>query len=328
MIFRSLEWVHAFWFIPLLFAFMFFHDRRRARLMSTFSGGRGLLRRPNARRIARCICFLALSSLLFALMQPAWNPTPTKVERRGRDIVFLLDVSRSMLAEDIAPNRLKRAKIAIKDVIDRFDNHRVGLVVFAGGTAVKCPLTFDHNFFRLALDDASPETISRGGSNIGDAIRRASKEVFIGEESRRGRDLILISDGADQESFPVEAAKQARERGIRIIALGLGDDKTGHPIPINNEEGERGYLKYNGERVLTQLVPTTLKEVASASKGGHYLHVATGHINLDEVYDRLIKQEEAQVLETKEVLEYQSQFQLFLILALIGIVLEGVIHER
>ncbi|MDF1664835.1 MAG: VWA domain-containing protein [Planctomycetota bacterium] len=327
MIFQSLEWAHLFWILPLFLIFIVFHDRRRERLMSSFSGGRGILRRLNLRRLARALCFFSLSAMILALMQPAWNPTPTKVERRGRDIVFLLDVSRSMLAEDIAPNRLERAKIAIKDVIDRFDSHRVGLVVFAGGTAVKCPLTFDHNFFRLALDDAHPESISRGGSNIGDAIRRASKEVFLGDDNRRGRDLILISDGADQESFPVEAAKQARERGIRIISLGLGDDKVGHPIPVERN-GQRSFLEYNGERVLSQLVPTTLKDVAKASKGGHYLHVATGHINLDEVYDRLIEQEEAQVLETKEVLQYKSQFQFFLILALIGVFVEGVIHER
>lgn len=327
MIFQSIEWVHAFWILPPLLAFTLYCDRQRRRHMTLFSGGRGLLQGPNRRRLARGSCFLTFIAMIIALMQPAWSPTPTKVERRGRDIVFLLDVSRSMLAEDLAPNRLERAKIAIRDVIDRFDSHRVGLVVFAGGTAVKCPLTFDHSFFRLALDDANPDSISRGGSNIGDAIRRASKEVFIGEEKRRGRDLILISDGADQESFPVEASKQAREQGIRIIALGLGDDKVGQPIPIDNN-GRRSFLQYNGQQVLSQLIPTTLKDVADASKDGHYLHVATGHIDLDEVYERLIEQEEAQVLETKDVLQYRSQFQLFLILALMGVFLQGVIHER
>lgn len=327
MIFQSIQWIHGFWLLPILFIFFIVQDRKRRKQILQFSNERAHVYRALRRRMKRVLFFLAISALLLALMQPAWNPSPTKVERRGRDVVFLLDVSRSMLAEDLAPNRLERAKIAIRDVIERFDNHRVGLVVFAGGTAVKCPLTFDHNFFRLALDDASPETISRGGSNIGDAIRRASKEVFVGENRQRGRDLILISDGADQESFPVEAAKQARERGIRIIALGLGDDKAGHPIPID-QDGQRTFVQFQGKQVLSQLDSSTLKAVSDASKDGVYLHVATGHIDLDDVYEQLIEQEEARVLETKEVLEYQPQFQLFLALALLCLFLEGVVHER
>jgi Ca-activated chloride channel homolog len=328
MIFRALNWFHGLWLLPLLIILLVIASRRRSRTLFDFSRSvivEGSLARRGLKSALRV---LALGAVIFALSQPAWDPQPTTVQRRGRDIVFLIDVSRSMLAEDLAPNRLERAKIVVRDVLNVFGDHRVGLVAFAGSSVVKCPLTFDHNFMRLALDDLTTDSITRGGSLIGDAIRKALTQVFVDKDKTGGQDIILISDGDDQESFPLEAAKQARERGVRIIALGLGDDKTGQPIPIVAANGQRRYLRYQGRQVTTQLIPKTLRQVSRASLEGRYLHVATGHINLDEIYARLIENEEMRELDSKDVIEYQDKFQIFLLIALVFCFMEGIIHER
>ena len=178
---------------------------------------------------------LAFVSIVVALTEPKWNPQPQQIRRKGRDVVILLDTSRSMLAEDIKPNRLERSKIAISDLLEVLAGDRVAIVTFAGNATVKCPLTQDYAFVRMALADISTESTSRGGTLIGDAIRKAAEEVFD-KQSRQYKDLILITDGEDHDSFPVEAAKKAAKEGVRIIAIGLGDDATGSRIPITGPE--------------------------------------------------------------------------------------------
>ncbi len=205
------------------------------RINSSVSVGRQVLK--------GLLLMAAFVAIVFALCEPAWNGKPKKVKRRGRDIVVLLDVSRSMLAEDIRPNRLERAKIAIGDLLDVLAGDRIGLVTFAGNTTVKCPLTHNYAFMRLALSEVGTESTNKGGTKIGDAIRQAVDKVF-GEGVEKYRDMILITDGGDHESFPVEAANVAGSRGIRIIAIGLGDEDVGAPIPVFGDGRKKGYLEY------------------------------------------------------------------------------------
>jgi len=162
----------------------------------------------------------AFISIVVALTEPKWNPQVEKIKRRGRDICILLDTSRSMLAEDIKPSRLERSKIAISDLLETLVGDRVAIVTFAGNSVVKCPLTQDYAFVRMVLADISVESTSRGGTMIGDAIRKATEEVFD-RQSRQFKDIILITDGEEHEgyeSFPVQAAEKAAAEGIRIIA--------------------------------------------------------------------------------------------------------------
>lgn len=328
MILQAPEFLYLLWLWPLLWVFELYGWRARAKGRLDFARP-GQADRSDGRVMAAVILRqAAVLGLLLALIQPSWSPKPKTLKRRGRDIVFIIDVSRSMMAEDLAPNRLERAKIAVKDFLNAYDNHRVALIAFAGSTVLKCPLTFDHNFMRLALEDLSPESITRGGSLIGDAIRKAIHEVFQEDEDSRARDIILISDGEDHESFPQEAAALAGERGIRILSIGLGDDKRGQPIPVMDDSGQRQYLSYQGQVVKTQLKPQTLRDVAAASKGGHYLHVATGHFNLDKIYGQLIAGESSRVIETEDVLDYDAKFPIFLILALICAAVGVFIDER
>jgi Ca-activated chloride channel homolog len=191
---------------------------------------------------------LAFVLIVLALTEPKWNPQPQQIRRQGRDVAILLDTSRSMLAEDIKPNRLERSKIAISDLLEVLKGDRVAIVTFAGNATVKCPLTQDYAFVRMALADITTESTSRGGTMIGDAIRKAADEVFD-KESREFKDIILITDGEDHDSFPVEAARKAAEDGVRIIAIGLGDDNTGSRIPITGPDGQTTFLKYQGQEV-------------------------------------------------------------------------------
>jgi len=254
----------------------------------------------------------AFASVVVALTEPKWNPQPQQIRRRGRDVVILLDTSRSMLAEDITPNRLERSKIAISDLLEVLRGDRIGIITFAGNATVKCPLTQDYAFVRMALADISTESSSRGGTMVGDAIRKAAEEVFD-KQSRQYKDVILITDGEDHDSFPVQAAEKAAEEGVRIIAIGLGDDATGSRIPITGPSGERTFLMYQGQEVWSKLDSDTLREVAYATDGGKYLSVAPGTtMDLGRIYEDLIASAEGRELESMSMMKYDEKFQIFI----------------
>jgi Ca-activated chloride channel homolog len=269
----------------------------------------------------------AFATLVIALTQPGWNPKARKIRRSGRDIAILLDTSRSMLAEDIKPNRLSRARIAIGDLLDSLEGDRIGLVTFAGNSTVKCPLTQDYAFMRLALADVTIESTSKGGTAIGDAIRKATDEIFD-KQSRKYKDIILITDGEDHESFPVPAAEKAAEDGIRIIAIGLGDQGSGARIPIITADGQKSFLKHDGQEVWSRLDGDELREIAFATPEGKYLAVETGTFDLDKIYQDIIASAEKRKLESETMMQYDERFQVFLVLAILFIVCEIVISER
>ncbi|MEC9372468.1 MAG: VWA domain-containing protein [Planctomycetota bacterium] len=326
------EWLVWLWALPLLLALVVWGQSRRWTLLRRFIETPLVARMAPDRSVVRqvvkpMLLLAALGLIIVALARPAWNPQPREVTRTGRDVVFLVDVSRSMLATDLAPNRLERAKIAIRDALEVLEGDRIGLVAFAGSAVVKCPLTLDTAFFRMALEELDTESVARGGTNIGDAVRKVLNEIFD-EDSKGYRDIVLITDGEDQESFPVEAARVAAEQGVRIIAIGLGDETRGTPIPVTDVDGRRTFLTYQGERVLSRLDAATLREMAAASEEGVYFNVATGNIALDEVYAELIARAERRELQTREAVQYDEQFQVFLLIALGIIGLESFIRER
>jgi Ca-activated chloride channel family protein len=275
-----------------------------------------------------CLLIVAFAAIVFALTRPAWNPTPREVKRKGRDVVILLDTSRSMLAEDIKPNRLERAKLAIGDLMETIRGDRIGIITFAGDTSVKCPLTQDYSFVRMALDQITTESAPKGGTNVGDAIRKAVGDVFD-QQVKEYKDIILITDCDDlEESFPVQAAEKAGQRGIRIIAVGLGNPDEGARIPIVEPNGTKTFLKYQGQEVWTKLDEQTLRQVVAATPAGAYIPVQTGTFDLGEIYNDLVFSAQRRDLESTTVLEYNEKFQVFLALALILIVIEEFISER
>ncbi len=332
MKFYGVPMFHLFWLLPVLVALWGLAHWRRKQALERFAVAELLgslnQRINNAARIwKQILLFLAIAFLILSLARPAWNPQPRIASREGRDVVFIVDVSRSMLADDLAPNRLERAKLSIRDCLEGLDGDRVGLIAFAGSSVVKCPLTMDYGFFRMMLEEIGPNDISRGGTLIGDALRKAISEVFD-EADKEFRDIILITDGDDQESFPVEAAKLAGEAGIRIIAIGLGDETQGQRIPITDEQGRRTFLTYHGEEVWTKLNAETLRDVAKASHDGAYLNVATGAFDLKTIYQEFIASAKKKSLEDARITAYEEKFQVFLLMAIVLLVAETLLSER
>lgn len=277
------------------------------------------------RSILRSMLFImAIGCVVAALARPWWGSEERSVVRTGRDVAFLIDVSRSMLAEDLAPNRLERAKLWVDDALNARAGDRVAIIGFAGGTAIASPLTFDVGYARLALRSLDTESVTLGGTNLGDAIRRTVREVFeltpeVVAESRQ-RDLVIITDGEDHESLPIEAAAAAGEMGIRIIAIGIGST-GGVNIPITDESGRRKLLEYEGEPVVSRLDMATLRSVAAATPNGQAIEVETGDIDLADVYASLARAAISSQESLEETsIQHAERFQWFLLPA-IGLLL-------
>jgi len=329
---HNVDMLHLLWLIPVLVAvFVYAAQRRRTALRRFVDAGLigqlGISASASRRRWKAILAIAAFSSVVFALSRPGWNPKPKTIRRRGRDVVFILDVSRSMLAEDLAPNRLDRAKLSIRDCLEILEGDRVALVAFAGTAAVKCPLTLDYGFFRMMLSGISTDSIARGGTMIGDAVRKAVDEVFDDRE-RKHKDIVLITDGEDHDSFPEEAAKEAGERGVRIIAIGLGDENEGKRIPVTGGDGRKTFLKYKGQEVWSRLDADALRKMVNATPGGKYFNVTTGTIDLGDVYLKVIASAERKELESKTMKRYEEKFQIFLAVAFGLLCVETVIGDR
>ncbi len=307
------EYALLFWLVPAVLLLFRFGMRRRRAAAARFDGSnpeeRGL---SSGRWVSALFVTLAAAAGIFAACGPEWNLRERTVRASGRDVVFLVDSSKSMLAADLYPNRLERAKLAILDTVPELRGDRVSLVAFAGTAVVKCPLTTDYAFFSDAVESLSVYEISRGGSLIGDAVRKVLNQVLDAGNPGTS-DIILITDGEDQESFPVEAARMAGSAGVRILAVGLGSE--GSPIPT--EEG--GYLSYRGETVRSGLDADTLREMASATPGGGYLHVATGTFDLAEVYRRMVLTAAGYEYDHGTVVEWDKRYGIFALVAAVCI---------
>lgn len=321
--------------VPLIAIGMWYAFLRQRRALALLSGRTPQSTRPSSRRAIAKIATTAAgaASLIVALARPQSDPTEQESIVRGRDIAFLVDVSRSMLSRDVVPSRLERAKLWIKDLTKTLRGDRVALVAFAGVPVVQSPLTLDYGYLGMALDELSPESSPRGGTLIGDAIRKTMSDVFEPGASRF-RDIILITDGEDQESFPVEAATKAGELGVRIIAIGVGSELAGAPVPAKEGSGQK-FLEYEGRQVQSRMDASGLAKIADAAArargdagGGVFLNVGTGTVDLERVYRDLIATAEQQETQTKAATVYRELFPYFLGLALAFLAMEPLIGLR
>lgn len=262
---------------------------------------------------------LAVGLLIAAAARPQFGVVIEEVSSRGMDLYVLLDVSRSMLAEDVAPNRLGRAKSDILDLLPKLEGDRVGLIAFAGAPVELVPLTTDQGFFRMALDDVDPDSAPRGGSLIGDAIRRAMEAMT--ERQDRDQVIVLITDGEDHESFPQEAAKQAAERGIRIISIGLGDTSEGARIPRQNDDGTRAYTQADGQEIWSKMNEPLLQEIATTTSGA-WIPARTRTYDLGQVYEDHLAGLTRGEFRSDRRRRFKEQFQLFAIGGLLLLVAE------
>lgn len=252
--------------------------KQRLAVIQAMGGGR-----PTHRRLRDVLRVLAFVCLVLALARPGYAPRMESTSRTGRDVVFALDVSRSMLAQDAPPSRLEVAKQGIRDALDQFSNQRAGLIVYAGSASILCPLTHDYAFVRYMLDQAHPRTVDFGGTTVQSAIEKAVDQVFIAE--REGvQDLVLLTDGEDNGSRFESTLERLQESAVDCLLIGIGDPQQGSPIPIDDAAGGSGLLEQDGRTVYTQLDDEALRELAAASPRIQYLPVGTAPFNLGKLY--------------------------------------------
>jgi len=271
---------------------------------------------------------VVISLLLFTVsaMRPVSNPRLKSVEQEGRNIVFVLDVSRSMLAEDLVPNRLERARFDILNSLDSLQGNRVALVAFAGVPVLKCPLTLDYVYFSQALSELNTNSVTRGGTHMGDAVRTVIEDLFDGEDPK-SMDIILITDGEDQESYPVESASRAGREGIRIIAVGLGNQEEGAPVP-SDEEKDNEILMYNDKPVYSRADLKTLQEMADASAGGWAVPVSSGRIPMKTMLQKMMMTAPKDSTGSVDRYEYDEHYRWFLIPGIILLILSFIQENR
>lgn len=307
------------WLLPLtgIAAVLYAGHCNRIRNMYGLSA-RSFRRRAVSAAEAVCLT-VALVLSVTALAGPAWEKKRQPVEAEGRDVAFLVDVSQSMLARDLNPNRLIQARTAIKDTVDLLAGDRAALVAFAGNAVVLSPLTTDYRFLRTAVDELSVNSVDRGGTLLGDALRKTMQFIFPDSESSDGyRDIILITDGEDQGSFPVQAAEEAGRKGIRLICIGLGDENTGTRIPVTDPSGTERFLMYRGKEVWSRLNSQTLRKMAAATPGGKYLNISRGSFDLASIYRELIGGAGQRLFDAGDYEDYKNEYRLFLFPALLS----------
>jgi Ca-activated chloride channel homolog len=254
---------HALWLLlslPALAALYRRGDARRRTALRAWSGRAT----TSASNLPRLLLLFAMLALTLALARPVPVTAPAPAAPKTGDLVFLLDVSRSMLADDAAPTRLGRAKAIIAGILTRLRGDRVALVAFAGNTAVQCPLTVDYAFFQDMLEATGPDAVTRGGSQLGDAIRFAIDQGFD-DLARDDKRLVVLSDGEDHGNAPANAAREAERRGIHILAIGVGDESAGALVP--QSETDRTPFLFQGRLVQTRLDARTLQSVGTYLDG-------------------------------------------------------------
>jgi len=266
---------------------------------------------------------LIFAMMVLALANPQIGSKLEKVERKGVDLMIALDVSNSMLAQDIKPNRLARAKRAISKLVDELQGDRIGIVVFAGHAYVQLPITSDYSAAKLFINTIDTDVVPTQGTSIGQAIN-LSMEAF--NESKHEKAIIVFTDGEDHDDDPVSAAELAAEKGVSIYTIGIGLP-DGAPIPVFSNGKQTGFKKdLNGKTVVTKLDEITLQKVAAAGKG-IYVRANNTTAGLKDVFQRINKMEK-QKYETKEFSDYEDRFQYLIALAIFFLIIELLMSDR
>ena len=330
MRFGSSQWLWGLVLIPILLGYLVWAGRQRARLAARFAEPNlwKQLAGEDSTTFARwkpVFFILAIALVIVGLAGPQWGARAVMLQRRGLDIVIVLDVSRSMLAADVKPNRLERAKREVSAVLDRLAGDRIGLVVFAGDAFVQCPLTLDASAARMLLDATGINSGGRPGTVVSEAIETAAG--MYDESEKQFKVMILVTDGEGTEGDALAAAQKAAEQGIRIYTVGVGTPQ-GEPIPDYDERGiQIGFKKdENSQVVLSKLDEVTMQKIALASDG-RYFRAGPSQMELDALFDELSTLEKKE-LEGRLFTEFEQRFQYFLLPAFLLLALEMALPSR
>ena len=267
---------------------------------------------------------LAIASLVIALVNPKIGTKLETIKREGVDIVFAVDVSKSMLAEDIAPNRLEKSKQLVTQIINNLASDRIGIIAYAGKAFPQLPITTDYASAKMFLQNMNTDMLSSQGTAIDEAISLA--RTYFDDEEQTNRVLIIISDGEDHGETAVEVAEEASNEGIKIFTIGVGKNKGG-PIPIKRNGVVMNYKKdREGETVITKLDEETLKNIAKEANGSYINGENTNDVveQIREILNKMDKQE----FESKQIAEFKDQFQWFLGFALMFLFIDIFLLER
>lgn len=316
--------------VPLLLALFFFAKMRSRSARDVFSSSELFLRlaesysgRKNA--VKSTLIVIAYSVMVIGLSNPQVGTRMEEVKQEGVDLFIALDVSRSMLAEDIKPNRLQKAKFEIRNLIDRLAGDRIGMIVFSGEAFTQFPLTIDYSAANLLLDIVDVESVPVPGTAIGSAIAQAMKSFNFDDPSSKV--VVIMTDGENNAGNAVDEARNAAGKGVRIYTVGFGSPQ-GAPIPVYNTAGEQVDFKKDrsGNVVLTKLDELSLQEIASIGKGKYY-RATNSQDELDAIY-RDINSLEKREFGTKKFTEFDDKFQYFIGIALLLLLIEVILSDK
>lgn len=312
--------------IPVFIAAYLWYTGRKRKQLEEF-GDPELMEAlmPNASRVRPAVKFsilmVALALLIFAAARPQYGQSERTEKRQGIEAIVALDISNSMLAEDVAPNRLDRAKQMLSKLMDNMVNDKVGLVVFAGDAFVQLPITCDYVSAKMFLNSIKPELIKTQGTAIGSALSTSIR--CFGEQSETSRAIILITDGENHEDDAVAVAQKAKEMGIQVLVVGIGKPE-GSPIPL---PGTNNFIKdRQGNVVVSKLNEEMCREIAQAG-GGIYVRCDNSNTATKAIQKELNKLA-TQEIETQVFTDYNEQFQSFALLALLLLVIDFFIFNR
>jgi len=277
--------------------------------------------KPILKLIVLCLAFVCL---IIAMVNPKIGTKLETIKREGVDIVFAVDVSKSMLAEDIAPNRLEKSKQLVTQIINNLASDRIGIIAYAAKAFPQLPITTDYAAAKMFLQSMNTDMLSSQGTAIDQAIQLA--RTYYDDDEQTNRVLIIISDGEDHSNIASSVAEEAGEEGIRIFTIGVGDINGG-PIPIKRNGIVLNYKKDNqGETIITRLNEETLKSIASEANG-EYINGSNTNQVVEEIRDILNKMDKKE-FEAKQFAEYKDQFQWFLGLGLFFLFIDIFLLER
>jgi Ca-activated chloride channel family protein len=326
--FANPDFLYLLLLLPALILLFLFNEFRKRKSLKKL-GNPVFVERllPEMSRIRPLIKYLflllAVAAGVLILARPQFGSKIEEVKKEGVEVIIALDVSNSMLAADIQPDRLTRAKQAISRLVDNLENDKIGLIVFAGDAYTQIPITTDYVSAKMFLTTISPEMVPKQGTAIGAAINLGLRSFTPGEG--KSKTMIIITDGENHEDDPVSTAGEASKQGVVIHTIGIGSTE-GVPVPVISG-GKRDYLKdSDGHIVITKLDEEILKKIA-ISTGGNYVRASNTNIGLDEIFSSIRKMKKEELASTMYT-EYNDQFQIFTVVCLFFLLFDFIIMDR